>query len=60
MGGIIASVEGASLEGNLGKIFKFGGSETLFSVLVSAFSQKSTSNKCEKAGFVQCSVEKDS
>jgi len=33
------------------KIFKFGGSETLFSALVMRYvSEKSTSNKCEKAG----------
>ena len=51
MGGIIASVEGASLMGNLRKIFKFGGSETLFSVLVMRYvSKKLTSDKCEKAG----------
>lgn len=40
MGGIITSVEGASLVGNLGKIFKFGGSETLFSMLVMRCLQK--------------------
>ena len=51
MGGIIVRVEEASLVGNLGKIFKFGGSETLFSVLVMRYvSEKSTLNKCEKAG----------
>ena len=33
------------------KIFKFGGSETLFSALVMRYvSEKSTSNKSEKAG----------
>jgi len=33
------------------KIFKFGGSETLFSALVMRYvSEKSTPNKCEKAG----------
>ena len=40
-------------------IFKFGGSETLFSALVMRYrlsvSEKSTSNKCEKAGiFMHC------
>ena len=33
------------------KIFKFGGSKTLFSALVMSYvSEKSTPNKCEKAG----------
>ena len=61
VGGIIASAEGASLVGGGGgggvggsvayKIFKFGGSETLFSALVMRYvSEKSTWNKCEKTG----------
>jgi len=47
-GGIVASGEGASLEGGSGgilpqKIFKFGGSEMLFSALVMRYvSEKST------------------
>ena len=49
-GGIITSAEGTSLEGGSGgilphKIFKFGGSEMLFSALVMRnVSEKSTSN----------------
>ena len=49
-GGIIASAKGTSLEGGSGgilphKIFKFGGSEMLFSALVMRHvSEKSTSN----------------
>ena len=49
-GGIITSAEGTSLEGGSGgilphKIFKFGGSEMLFSALVMRHvSEKSTSN----------------
>ena len=49
-GGIIASTEGTRLVRGYGgivpqKIFKFGGSETFFSVLVMRYvSEKSTSN----------------
>ena len=49
-GGIIASAEGRSLVGGSGgilplKVFKFGGSETLFSALVMRYvSEKLTSN----------------
>ena len=45
------SAEGTRLVGGSQKIFKFGGSETLFSALVMRYvSEKSTSNKGEKAG----------
>ena len=54
-GGTLASAEGTNLLGGSGvlpqKIFTRGGSETLFSALVMRHvSEKSTSNKCEKAG----------
>ena len=39
-GGIIASAKGTSLEGGSGGIFKFGGSETLFSALVMRYVSK--------------------
>ena len=49
------SAEGTSLIGRSGdilpqKMYKFGGYETLFSALImSCVSEKSASNKCEKA-----------
>ena len=55
-GGTLASSEGTSHVAGAGgivpqKLFKFGGSETLFSALVMRYvSEKSTSSKCEKAG----------
>jgi len=55
-GGTLSSAEGTSHVGGCGgilpqKILKFGGSETLFPALVMRYvSEKSTSNKCEKAG----------
>ena len=55
----MASAEGTSLVGGCGgvllqKIFKFGGSEMLFSALVMRYvSEKSTWSKCESA-FSAC------
>ena len=55
-GGTFASAEGRSHVGGCGgilpqKLFKFGGSETLFLALVMRYvSEKLASNKCEKAG----------
>ena len=50
-GGAVASAEGTSLVGDLGVSSPRKFSETLFSALVLRYvSEKSTSNKCEKAG----------
>ena len=52
---IIVSAEGTSLVGQSGdilpqKMYRFGGYEMLFSALIMrCVSEKSTSNKCEKA-----------
>jgi len=54
--GSLVSAKGTPLVGGSGgilpqKIFKFEGSKTLFSALDMRYvSEKSTSNKCEKAG----------
>ena len=55
-GGIMANAGGTSLVGGVGgilpqRIFKFGGSKTLFSALVMRYvSETSTASKCKKAG----------
>ena len=56
MGGIILSAKGMTIAGGSGgilpqKMFLFGGYETLFAALIMRYvSEKSTLNKCEKAG----------